>query len=57
MARTDDPNSASCQFYICINPVNELDTKYAVFGKVIKNLDAADKIVVGDKIKNIEIYK
>ncbi|MEI6521830.1 MAG: peptidylprolyl isomerase [bacterium] len=57
MARSQDRDSASSQFYICINAVNQLDDNYAVFGKVTKNLDAADKIVVGDKIKNIEIYK
>jgi peptidyl-prolyl cis-trans isomerase B (cyclophilin B) len=56
MARTNDPNSASCQFYICINAIDQLNDNYAVFGKVTKNLDAADKINVGDKIKNIEIY-
>ncbi len=56
MARAQDPNSASSQFYICINAVDQLNDNYAVFGKVIKNLDAADKIKVGDKMKNIVIY-
>ena len=56
MARSQDPNSASCQFYICINPVHELDNNYAVFGKVTKGLDVADKIVKGDKIKDIIIH-
>jgi cyclophilin family peptidyl-prolyl cis-trans isomerase len=56
MARSQDRDSASCQFYVCINPIDQLNDNYAVFGKVIKNLNAADKIKVGDKIKNIEIY-
>ncbi len=56
MARSQERDSASCQFYVCINPISQLDDNYAVFGKVISNLNAADKIVVGDKIKNIEIY-
>jgi peptidyl-prolyl cis-trans isomerase B (cyclophilin B) len=56
MARTYKPNSATSQFYICINPIYQLDNNYTIFGKVIKNLDVANKIKVGDKIKNIEIY-
>ncbi len=45
MARTEDLNSATAQFYI--NHVNNqfLDTgKYAVFGKVIKGLEVVDAI-------------
>ena len=34
MARTSDPNSATCQFYICDGPQHFLDDNYAVFGKV-----------------------
>jgi peptidyl-prolyl cis-trans isomerase A (cyclophilin A) len=44
MARGDDFNSATCQFYI--NHVNngDLDQKYGVFGKVIKGLEVVDAI-------------
>jgi len=45
MARTEDLNSATCQFYI--NHVDNLNLdgmKYAVFGKVIKGLDVVDAI-------------
>lgn len=45
MARTEDLNSATCQFYI--NHVDNLNLdgmKYAVFGKVIKGLDIVDAI-------------
>jgi cyclophilin family peptidyl-prolyl cis-trans isomerase len=45
MARMDDLNSATAQFYI--NHVNNLSLdsyKYAVFGKVIKGLDVMDAI-------------
>ena len=45
MARTQDPNSAGSQFYICVNPVHFLDGNYAVFGQVIKGLDVAGKLV------------
>jgi len=44
MAREPDPNSASCQFFICLAPVHRLDHQYTTFGKVIKGLDVLDKI-------------
>ena len=46
MARTQDLNSATCQFYINVVDNDFLDTnKYAVFGKVVSGMDVADKIV------------
>lgn len=44
MARAPDPNSAGSQFYICLKNLPSLDGKYVVFGKVIKGMDAVDKI-------------
>jgi len=45
MARTEDLNSATCQFYINHADNLDLDTmKYAVFGKVIKGLEVVDAI-------------
>lgn len=44
MARSSDPNSASCQFFICDKHVPRLDGQYTTFGKVIKGLDVVDKI-------------
>ncbi len=44
MARANDPNSASCQFYICLAPQPMLDKKYTVFGKTIKGFDVVQKI-------------
>lgn len=35
MARTNDPNSASDQFFICFNDARFLDNNYTVWGKVI----------------------
>lgn len=36
MARKeDDPNSASCQFFICLMPIPEFDGRYTVFGEVV----------------------
>src|SRR4051812_1133255 len=39
MARTNDPNSAGSQFYICFKPTPFLDGQYTVFGEVTKGLD------------------
>ena len=41
MARSNDPNSASCQFYITLAQASFLDQKYAVFGRVTEGLEAA----------------
>jgi peptidyl-prolyl cis-trans isomerase B (cyclophilin B) len=57
MARTSDPNSATSQFFICINPVPGLDGQYAVFGYVIKGLDVADKLEQGDKMTKVYMSK
>ena len=34
MARSQDPDSASCQFYITLDTASFLDMNYAVFGRV-----------------------
>ena len=33
MARTNDPNSAGSQFFICLGEVSQLDGQYTVFGR------------------------
>lgn len=45
MARANDPDSASSQFFICVADVPSLDNKYTVFGEVTSGMDVADKIV------------
>ena len=42
MARTDDPNSASSQFFICYGDCAWLDGNYAAFGKVIDGMKTVD---------------
>lgn len=43
MARGDDPNSASCQFFICYDDCSaSLDGKYAAFGKVVDGMETVD---------------
>src|SRR5262245_58040035 len=39
MARTNDPNSATSQFYITLAPTPNLDMGYAVFGRVTEGLE------------------
>ena len=53
MARTNEPDTAGSQFYLCVNPVHFLDGNYAVFGKIIKGLDVADKLKIGDKMTKV----
>ena len=45
MARSNDPDSASSQFFICVADAGYLDKKYTAFGEVIEGMDVADKIV------------
>ena len=55
MARYDDPNSASSQFYITIGSQPYLDGRYAVFGQVIEGQDVVRQIVPGDKMLTVTI--
>jgi cyclophilin family peptidyl-prolyl cis-trans isomerase len=50
MARTNDPNSATAQFFISVKDNHALDfgirgAGYAVFGEVIQGMDVVDRIV------------
>jgi peptidyl-prolyl cis-trans isomerase B (cyclophilin B) len=45
MARANDPNSASSQFFIVVENSNFLDHQYTAFGQVVKGMGVADKIV------------
>jgi len=44
MARSQDPNSASCQFFICHGAADFLDNQYAAFGCMIEGDSALDKL-------------
>ena len=47
MARSNDPNSANSQFFICLESAPHLDRQYSVFGKVIKGMELVDLIKKG----------
>lgn len=57
MARSNHPDSASCQFYILKRPMAQLNGKYAVFGKVIGNnsMQTVNWIRPGDQITSAYI--
>ena len=44
MARSNDPNSAGSQFFICHGNPTQLDHQYTTFGKLIKGDDVLEKI-------------
>jgi len=44
MARTNDPYSATSQFFICVAPTPQLNGLYAAFGKVEEGMDIAIEI-------------
>lgn len=45
MARTNDPNSASDQFFICFNDCPWLNGQYTVWGKVIYGMDVVHSVI------------
>ena len=55
MARSQHPDSAGSQFYICFAPQPSLDGQYTVFGRVVTGMDLVDKIKIGDKMKSVKI--
>ena len=44
MARSQDPDSAGCQFFICLGDASFLDGKYTAFGKLIDGVDVLKKL-------------
>jgi len=48
MARSNNPDSANSQFFICFKPASHLDRQYTVFGKVIKGMEFVDLIKRGE---------
>lgn len=57
MARNNNPNSASCQFYILKRPMRQLDGRYAIFGRVLQGLNVVQNIRRGDRILSAKIVQ
>ena len=55
MARSNNPNSASSQFYITLEAAPFLDGNYAVFGQVIEGQEVVDSLRAGDKMNKVYI--
>lgn len=52
MARTSDPNSAGCQFFICVVAAPHLDRQYTVFGQVTEGMEVVGRIVAVARDRN-----
>ncbi|MDM7851442.1 peptidylprolyl isomerase [Pseudochrobactrum kiredjianiae] len=50
MARSQNPNSANSQFYICFTDAPWLDRQYSVWGQVIEGMDNVDTIKRGEPV-------
>ncbi len=52
MARTQNPNSANSQFFVCFDDARFLDGQYTVWGEVTDGMDAIDKLKRGEPVKS-----
>ncbi len=57
MARSSDPDSASCQFYICYGPQPHLDGQYTVFGQVTSGMELIDDVQNGTVMKKLTLVE
>jgi peptidyl-prolyl cis-trans isomerase B (cyclophilin B) len=64
MARSQNPDSASCQFYVTLAPATFLDKEnsqdghgYAVFGKVTEGLENVQALRQGDRIESVSVVE
>jgi peptidylprolyl isomerase len=52
MARSQSPDSANSQFFICYDGCGPLTGQYTIFGEVVSGMDVADKIKKGNSAAN-----
>lgn len=52
MARSQNPNSANSQFFICFGNAGFLDGQYTVWGEVTDGMDNVDKIKRGEPVQD-----
>jgi peptidylprolyl isomerase/peptidyl-prolyl cis-trans isomerase B (cyclophilin B) len=57
MARSQHPDSAGSQFYICYGPTPHLDGNYTVFAQVTSGMEHVDRIRQGDRMKSVRIVE
>lgn len=57
MARSQDPDSAGSQFYICYEAHPHLDGNYTVFGRVVAGMEHVDAIQQGDRMRSVAIVE
>ncbi|HEX8578302.1 MAG TPA: peptidylprolyl isomerase [Allosphingosinicella sp.] len=48
MARTNNPNSANSQFFICFDDATFLDGQYTVWGQVVEGMEHVDALPKGE---------
>ena len=48
MARTNNPNSANSQFFVCFDDATFLDNQYTVWGRVTDGMDHIDGLPKGE---------
>jgi peptidylprolyl isomerase len=52
MARTNQPNTANSQFFICFDDARFLDKQYTVWGQVESGMEHVDALPVGEPPRN-----
>ena len=55
MARSQSPNSANSQFFICYEGCAPLTGQYTLFGEVVSGMDVVDKIKKGSSANNGQV--
>ncbi len=57
MARSQNPNSANSQFFICFDDASFLNRQYTVWGQVIEGMENVDKIKRGEPVRDPDSIK
>ena len=52
MARSQSPDSANSQFFICFDDASFLDRQYTVWGKVVSGMEHVDALKRGEPVQN-----
>ncbi|WP_019222581.1 peptidylprolyl isomerase [Bartonella rattaustraliani] len=55
MARSQDPNSANSQFFICFTDAPWLDRQYSIWGRVIDGMENIDQIKRGEPVVDPDV--